>query len=361
MACRKDVPAPIKAEGPPITTQEADTFGAALATAMSGCTADQIDALIDLPAFRERSRVAGGAAAARALTPTTESGTLGTAVCSGFGDDFTVRYVGAAEVDGAVRPRIRTIVRGGFNFLEPVLERRAGGTVMAVDLYSFRNGETFSSMLALIPRFQNHHAGTIAARAFQSSTQLGAQGKWAEAYEQFLKIPVELRTKLKAIALQGIALASELDEPTYFAAIAEFKKSFPGDPVTDLVELDAHWLRKDYSAASKVLTSIMKRTDNDPYVRTLRGGAYREAGDLVSAKADLELALKDEPELIEAGNTLLEIANAANDHAESVRVLRQLVAGGLTRDALGQAIAEDPRYAGLLGSAEYSAWLAETP
>jgi len=341
----------------PITNQEVDTFGAAMAQALAGCDPSAVDRLIDTERFRERTLAAAGPdappALRRAISP------LGQSICAGLGTEFSVRYVGAVEVGGSVRPRIRTIVSTGVNFLEPVLERRADGSVIAVDLFSFRNGEMMSELLTMTAKFMRHPQGEAAGRAFVTATQRNSAGDHAGARASFQSIPAELRTKIKAIALQGLTIDKNLDAKIYLASIAEFRKNFPDDPVVTMIEIDAHALRRDHEALVASLDALAARTGDDAYVRVLRAEAYRDGGDLGAAKRDAEAALAAEPALVPALEIRLEIAMDEKKWDDAVQSLRGMVAAGIPKAGLQEAAASEARYRALVQSAAYKAWAAE--
>ena len=319
-------PAPPAAATPaaaPITRAEADEFGQAFTKAMSGCDGGGIDALLDRPAFAERTRAAGLAAAKVSNTA------LGPSVCAGLGDDYKVRYVGAVEVAGALRPRIRTVVRGGVNFLEPVLHRASDASIKAIDLFSFRNGQMFSEVLSLVGKFLAHPQGEAGGRAFVAATQHHGRGEYAKARAEFLKIPADLRTKVKAIALQGLTIDVQQPPAIYLASIDAFNQNFPGDPAIKLVEIDAYALREEHPKLLASLSSLLEVSGGDAYVRVMRGTAHRTAGDRAAARADAEAAIAAEPDLADAHELLLEIAIDEKQYGEAVTALRAIAAGGM--------------------------------
>ncbi len=346
-----------KAAEPPaaskVTKDQADAFGKKMAEAMAKCDGKGIDALIDTRTFSDRAIAAAGKSAASALRNTT----VGPSLCAGLGDDFTVTYKGVYDKDGSFRPRIRTIVRGGVNFLEPVLDVGRDGTVKAVDIFSLRNGENMSDLLALVGKFLGHASGPQAAKDYVEATKKHGEGNYVAARAAFQRIPTELRAKIKAVALQGLTIDVQHPPDVYLASIDEFRKNFPDDASVDMVEIDAHSLRKEHEKLIASLTRLMNKVDEDAYVQVLRALAHKDARDLAAAKTDAEAAFKKEPTLVPAMDLVLDVAIAQKRFADGIPALDAMVASGIDKQTLVKTLAADAHYAPLAKSAEYKAWV----
>lgn len=332
-----------------ITKEEAEKFGKELAAALSPCDAAKTEALIDAQKFTARFD-----ATTRSQIGTFDK--LGESLCQGLGPDSAVRFVGVVQKDGVNRPRIRTIVRGGVNFLDVLVVREPDKSLKLMDVYSLRNGEEMSGLLSLVGKLISH--GEAAARAYIDATQLHGSGQYAEAKQRFMQIPAEVRTKVKAIALQGLTIDVQSPPEVYLASIEEFRKNFPNDPSVNLVEIDAHSLKNDYPKLVASLDSLLAKTNNDPYVLIMRARAWQRAENFEKATADAMTAVTAEPEMWhgDGGDLLVDLAVAQKKYADAVGYLDKMLDETFTKDAIHGALKEDKMYAGFMASNEYKAW-----
>jgi hypothetical protein len=346
------VKAPDKPAADAITKEEAEKFGKEFAAALSPCDANKADALIDAKKFTARFDEK-----TRAQIGTFDK--LGESLCQGLGAESAVRFVGVVQKDGVNRPRIRTIVRGGVNFLDVLVARDPDKSLKLIDVYSLRNGEEMSGLLSLVGKLISH--GEAAARAYIDATQLHGSGNYAEAKKRFMEIPAEVRTKVKAIALQGLTIDVQQPTEVYLASIDEFRKNFPGDPSVTLVEIDAHSLKNDYPKLVASLDSLLAKTNNDPYVLIMRARAWQRAKDYTKATADGMAAVTAEPEMWagDGGDLLVELAMEQKKYADAVGYLEKMLSENITKDALHKVLSEDAAYKSLVASKEYKAWRAK--
>ncbi|MBA3391404.1 MAG: tetratricopeptide repeat protein [Deltaproteobacteria bacterium] len=338
-----------------ITDAEAEKLGRELAAAMSKCDAAGIDAIIDSKAMHERS-MAGLDPVMRAKLGGPIS--IGTALCAGLGTESKVSFSRIAREGGEPKPRLRGIVQGGVNFFEVVLQRKPDGSVSGVDIFSFRNGEMMSALLSMGAKFASDPAG---AQSYVNATKLFAAGDHKGARKAFLEVPASLRTKVKAVALFGLSIDAKLDEATYQANMDAFVKQFPNDVSLPLIQIDSHTLRNEYPQLIEVLTELLKRSDQDPYVLSMRARAHLTAGNADKALADAKVAVAAEPTLSAATDVLVDAAVAAKNDDEAVRGLRAMVEQGLAKADLIAAMTADKQYHAFQKSAAYKAWVAETP
>ncbi len=334
-----------------ITKEEAETFGTQFAAALSPCDASKAEALIDARKFTDRFD-----AKTRSQIGTFDQ--LGESLCAGLGADSNVKFVGVVQKDGVNRPRIRTIVRGGVNFLDVLVVREPDKSLKLMDVYSLRNGEEMSGLLSLVGKLISH--GEAAARAYIDATQLHGQGKYAEAKKRYMEIPAEVRTKVKAIALQGLTIDVQSPPEVYLASIEEFRKNFPNDPSVNLVEIDAHSLKEDYPKLVASLDSLAAKTNNDPYVLIMRARAWQRAKEFDKATADALAAVTAEPDMWHAdgGNVLVEVAVGQKKYADAVGYLDKMLNETFTKDAIDNALESDKTFNAFVKSTEYKAWRA---
>ncbi len=332
-----------------ITKEEAEKFGKDFAAALSPCDPNKADGLIDAAKFTARFDEK-----TRAQIGTFDK--LGESLCQGLGPESSVRFVGVVQKDGINRPRIRTIVRGGVNFLDVLVVREPDKSLKLMDVYSLRNGEEMSGLLSLVGKLISH--GEAAARAYIDATQLHGAGKYDEAKKRFMEIPAEVRTKVKAIALQGLTIDVQQPAEVYLASIDEFRKNFPGDPSVTLVEIDAHSLKNDYPKLVASLDSLLAKTNNDPYVMIMRARAWQRAKDYDKATSDAMAAVTAEPGMWtgDGGDLLVELAVEQKKFADAVGYLDKMLSDTITKDALHNVLTGDPAYKALVASKEYKAW-----
>jgi len=174
------------------------------------------------------------------------------------------------------------------------------------------------------------------------------------AAELYNRLPENVR-KEKSVMLANVMASSQIDDTTYGRALDEFRAAFPRDAGVDLMSIDAYILKERYDDALGAIDRLDASVGGDPYLDVLRANVHIKAGSLARAQEAASRAAQQEPTLVPAYWSLISIALARKDYAETVRLLTRL------RDGMGVQLADlstIPEYAGFVDSLEYRKWLA---
>jgi hypothetical protein len=294
----------------------------------------------------------------------------------GFGGQLIAPVAGGGSLgllrvlnrDGqkAARIRIQHGGEGGLNYMDVVLARRTDGKIRAVDVYTFATGELMSATIrrAVIQLAASENRGILArltgaendyiknAPRIKEISQAIMQGRGAEALAICESLPDSLKND-KSVMVIRIRAASMVDEEKYMAAMEDFQKAYPNDPAQDLMSIDYFFLRKQYDKALEVVDRLDRAVGGDPYLDTIRAGALVMAGRTADAKKAAQRLAQAEPDKSDGPMTLLSIALAEKDHAETLRLLKLLESrfGMQFRD-----LRTVPEYAQFVRSPQHGEW-----
>jgi hypothetical protein len=251
---------------------------------------------------------------------------------------------------------------GGVNYLELELERRANGSVRAVEVEPYLSGEPLSvtarrlairaaaeAKMGFIDKLQGKEAEFIQnAGKFKEMTENLQKGQPAKVLEIYASLPVSLQQEKTAL-LQRLTAAQSVDDKQYQAAMADFEKWHPKDPSLDLVAIDHSFMSKQWERVHSALDRLDKRVDGDPYLAVIHASTYMQEEKFADAKKVLDKSLAAEPTLAAAWWARVEVAMKMNDHADTAKQL----------DAVAKALSL--QLDGVASSAEYAAFRASKP
>ena len=261
---------------------------------------------------------------------------------------------------------------GGITYQEYILARTADGKVKPVDIYMYSTGEYlsdmyrrgFSQVVASQPMNQQNR-GTAAEKAvvtgFKKLAEMAVafrDGKSDEVLKLFDEMSPEMK-KDKMVLMFRVQAAKKLgDDREYDKAIADYRKENANDESINLLSIDYYRLKERYKESIACIDRLNLTVGGDPYLENMRADIDIENNDYVSARADVNKALKGDPNLVVAHWNLVEISLAEKKYDETLQTLR------LLRDKfqanLGD-LPDDPAYAGFIKSPQYKKLLKDNP
>jgi tetratricopeptide (TPR) repeat protein len=256
---------------------------------------------------------------------------------------------------------------GGVNYLELELERRANGTVRAVEVEPYLSGEPLSvtarrlairaaaeAKMNFIDKLAGKEGEFIKhAPKFKQMTEHLQAGRFADVLAVYDTLPQSLKEEKTAL-LQRLTAAQSLDDEKYQSAMADFEKWHPKDPSLDLVTIDHSFMAKKWDKVHNAIGRLDKRVEGDPYLAVISASTYMQEDRFGDAKKVLDASLAAEPTLAAAWWARVEVAMKTADHADTAKQLDGVIkALNIKLDG----VANSPEYAAFRASKPGKAWL----
>lgn len=332
-----------------------------------GCQPDKVAALIDDQAFRARvaKRVSG--ANSEAAASQLDAAAAARIICAWQkpAEDYRLLRV-RPRADGP-EPLTRRLVKNAKNVVAVNYEDLMLGTskadhkVHVLDVYSYMSGQWLSEMLGDNVAALMASDNTVGdADAMKKAIELQKQNLPVDALAVLDKLPDPLR-KTREVQMMRLALGEAISPDAHQQAIDEIEHAFPNDPSVALLLVDGAFLHKDYNKALHEIDLVDTAIGGDAFQEAIRAEAYlarKQPGDLDLAKQHADLAIKNEPTLAKGWYAEVDVALAQARWVDALAAMDTLTSdfGAVWHDEKLQTI---PSFAGLVRSAEYSAWLAK--
>jgi hypothetical protein len=360
-------PAP-KLDVGPVSEADARTFTTKLlAAATPACDATKVESLIDEAALAARVFARGKSdelargAAARTIE---QRGSGGKILCAWLGSDPDATFTLLRVLDGS--PIVRKLAASHGNasvtyFRLALGTTKRDGVVRLDDAYAFSAGMSISESLgetidAAIG------AGLSGARDFGKAAEraraLRAEKKPLEAMAVLDGMPAEMR-ELRSIRMLRISTARDISPDRYRDELAALMKKYPDDPSLALLAVDEAGMRKDRAAQLAAIDIIDRQIGGDGFQEAIRSTVYFREGDVAAARTHADAAVRAEPGLARAQQSLLDAQAAQGDFRGAVATLGELAT--LHAPIAATTIAASPSYAAFAASPEFKAWAAEHP
>jgi Flp pilus assembly protein TadD len=236
------------------------------------------------------------------------------------------RMLANRVVEGERRVKFRLLGSdGAFNYHDYVVVVR-GGSPKAVDIHMLTTGEPISTTLrrTLLPIAAESKKGLVERLTSKESSyvkSLPVIAKLGEfqtnpqaALAAYASLPDALKTDKNVLMLR-VQAASMVDEPSYLAAMEDYRKAFPADASMRVMSIDYFYMKKMYKETLEQVTELERATGPDAHLNTLRAGVQAQLGNVQPGRDELKTALELEPDLAEAVNLAIALDLAAKDEA----------------------------------------------
>jgi len=257
--------------------------------------------------------------------------------------------------------------QSGFDYLEFVVDTK-GKEPRAVDWFRLVSGELMSVTLGgmgqlyttedpnLLGRlFGTQMVGKATLKTLHEVGELQKQMKFAEALAKLKTLPEPIVSSRIMLTIQASLAVSARKDAEYARLLARLAEKYSGDATAAFMLVDHYFNKKDLSRILSSLDTVEKRVGIDGVTRQLRAAGYYTCGDFASALKFSEESIRLESDRMGAhdfrGLSLVALAR----FEEAVTVYRDIEERfGLefTRDSFA-----DPRYAKLVASPAFKAWL----
>ncbi|HVR18912.1 MAG TPA: hypothetical protein VMS65_04435, partial [Polyangiaceae bacterium] len=236
------------------------------------------------------------------------------------------RMLANRVVEGERRVKFRLLGSdGAFNYHDYVVVVR-GGSPKAVDIHMLTTGEPISTTLrrTLLPIAAETQKGLVERLTTKESSyvkNLPVIAKLSQfqtnpqaALAAYASLPDALKTDKNVLMLR-VQAASMIDEPTYLAAMEDYRKAYPADASMRVMSIDYFYMKKMYKETLEQVTELERATGPDAHLNTLRAGVQAQLGNVQPGRDELKTALELEPDLAEAVNLAIALDLAAKDEA----------------------------------------------
>jgi hypothetical protein len=271
------------------------------------------------------------------------------------------------EVGSEIRAMFRMVLPedGGFNYHDFVLGR-VGDQLKATDVYIYGAGEMLTSTMrrAMIisaasqgPEWLKSLTGrdldmAKSAKQIREYSDLAAKGDPEGVLARYAKLPKSVQTE-KGVLLVRLYAATQIDDQTQEAALADIRKSDPKDYAGDLQCLSSYLAAQKYSQFEKAAIRLNKAVGGDPYLNVVLAGMEVERQDYKKARQLLEEAVTADDTVIDAWWSLVTVSLREKDFAATIKYLDRLAAD-FSVD-VGD-VTKNPEYAEFIKSPEFAKW-----
>jgi len=292
-----------------------------------------------------------------------------------------VDFVSYREVRGHPGVLMRLRINDGLEYLEYELKRRPGSNSdwVVADAFTHSIGTFISDLLkstmtpmlaeldqSILEKFlKRNSTGPNLEHMPQVLAMFGmardpSQAEAALAIWNGFPASVQEERLARMAHISNLGnLLEEIDGPhgkSYFKAIDDFERAFPGDPAFALMSIDANIGRGDFAGARQAIANLASAMGDDEFLSFYEGwiDLFEEKYDDAERRARTYLAAV--PADDEGANLLLEAGFGAGNHAVTAEALT-LLEGQHEMDFSG--VLEIPEWAEFVQSEAGKAWAAE--
>lgn len=288
-------------------------------------------------------------------------------IMTAAGPGATYRILRAHRVGNETRVWIRLVSdESGLNYHDVVFYRGPDGRPRAADLYIVATGELFSQTMrrlyimaaagqnrSLLQRLSPDESDLVKhLDKFQALSQQ-VRTQPASAISIYNSLPESLRQN-KVLMLLRIHAASNLDEALYAQAIDDFRHRFPQDPAVDMLSIDWHFLREEFSECLEAIESVENVVGGDPYLDTYRGNLALAQGNYPEALRFAEQSIAEDPTLPDSYWLRVSVALNQGDYDQVVEELKLLDREFAME---WEDLSQIPEYASFVNTPQHRQWL----
>lgn len=215
---------------------------------------------------------------------------------------------------------------GGLNYHDFELVKK-NDSIRIADVYIYSTGQTFSSLLGSFTGSMGTYDNDVTKKERNETyATIGKiniavrDGKYRLADKYYLQLPAEVR-KTKLVQIQGLTIASQLEDSLYLKRLKTFESSFPDDPATSLLGMTGNIMNGDYGSAMKSLEKLDHLLGKDYFLDYYRAWFLKEMGQNQEAENHLSSLYENFP-LFEDGILLrIDNYNKMNDEKQAKKWL----------------------------------------
>jgi len=354
----------------PATTEECQTFGNELESAVAANDAARTAELFDLAGqFRRSTADFVGPAEyhaqlRKAAEDDARNDPLVPLLLASVRRGGQVKLLRVHTVDGRPRALVRYIgPRGSVDYVDFLPARTGDGRLVAEDMHIAGNGELASVTLRR-PQLKiaaeqkqgppghppsNSRVWVSHIPKLNAMYRQCIDRKYAQAVATYKSLPAEIQTD-KTIYLRYLWAAEAVSDTEFLLALDGFRRQFPTDPALDFQNIDYYRLMRNFDAAFKTIDKAENSIGGDPYLNALRAQMLVKAWRFKEARVEADKAIEHEPGLTHGYWGRIDVAVAEANHADTLAYLKKLaentghVAGDLRKDLDFAVFIRTPEY-----------------
>ncbi len=291
----------------PVTQEEAIEFGKQVEISIGKRSSDFMDGAMDAKELMKRASIKPGKNEKDFKEGMSQGMKMGTAIVNALSPKGNYEVVRHYEKNQTRHVLFRLYDQGMINYHDAELSRQ-GGKVKIADIFIYLNGqhlsETVHSLYLQMADEINMSKGPSeeTSRWLKKMPEIRGlinAGRHQEANDIFNEIPAKIKVG-RPFQILNVEIASGLGDELYRQAIEGYEKSFPNEPNTQLLLLDAYVLRKEYDKALKAVNQLDEAVGHDPVLDYHRSLCYTLLGKTDSSRACLERLVKNKPDFEDA-------------------------------------------------------------
>lgn len=258
----------------PVTPQEAQQFAGEMQNAVEKRRPAMLNDIIDGPEFARRvAKNMDNAKVDKSMIKSVTRGVtqagFGGKIVEAIGKNGSYGLVKVYAKNGRQHILFRMLGENGeLNYHEFELLKR-GGKIKTADIFIYGLGENFSATIAhLLGSTGSGPLSEKRAREIQKVSQVRTliqKEKYEEAQEILDGISPAMQNQ-KSILILRSEVAAHISDSLYTAVLQELEKRYPGEPNMQLINMERHFMEKDYEKALESVNSLDRVIDKDPYL-----------------------------------------------------------------------------------------------
>jgi hypothetical protein len=277
----------------------------------------------------------------------------------------TYEFLHTHSVKDEKRVLFRFVNHGGaVNYHDWILAR-SNGEIKPTDLYIFSTGERITETIrrGFLP-VAAKETGVFNKLVVGDKEYVKNWGKikqmndclktknYQEGLAAYRQLPPRMKVD-KNVLLIRLNLAQKAGDQEYSEAIQDLVTNYPNDPCSEIVAIDAYFLRKEYPKVLKCIDRLDREVGGDPYLKVMRAGIHIKSGNLKEGRLACQKAIEEEPTLKQAYWSLVSISLREKKFDETANHLEILA--DKFHEEIGD-LTDVPDYAEFIRSPEYQKW-----
>jgi tetratricopeptide (TPR) repeat protein len=282
----------------------------------------------------------------------------------------TVRLMRTTERNGQVLALLRFDMGGsGFDYLEFILQPDGTGRYRAVDWYQLSRGELMSVNLGALVKLMADPDPDLVSRLLGTTRydtnqvaklkQMGTlqrSGDYAGALAVANQLPPEIADSRFVLTVR-VTLASLADNKAEHQRIlGVLAHKYSNDPTVAFMLIDYYFNLHQMDKAMECVTTIERRVGSDGVTNLLKANIDMMTGAYTQGVGLAQQAIRLEPDLQDAYYSLAVNYVGLKQYAQAIAVYKSLA----TRFKVKfdrKHFEHEPRFAGLVQSADFQKWM----
>jgi len=273
--------------------------------------------------------------------------------------------------NGEIRALVRMLMgeQDSLDYLELRMGKRPDGSIVVFDWYDHYQGRyaargmrdglalSIDSLLTSEYGLSKDQLTPEAVAAMQQLVFEPLNGNFAAGLQAYGRLPEDVRSLREVLLARHRAALHIGSEEALTASLAALATSFPDDPELQLIINDYGFLKRDQAAALASLARLLVLMNEDAAIYEMKALVYQAEGDPEAAREALRAAIRNDPDLLSAYWSLIDMDAQAGDY-EGVIATFDAIERQFDFELDEEAIAASTSFGELPSSDAFARWRA---